>query len=39
MHIEIKGVDDDYFKEFSLFPYKKKYGSTRSMEFNYDKNL
>ncbi|CAK65920.1 unnamed protein product (macronuclear) [Paramecium tetraurelia] len=38
--IEIKGVnDDDYHKEFSLFGYKKKYGSTRSLEFTYDKNL
>ncbi|CAK73410.1 unnamed protein product (macronuclear) [Paramecium tetraurelia] len=38
--IEINGVnDDDYHKEFSLFGYKKKYGSTRSLEFTYDKNL
>ncbi|CAD8142674.1 unnamed protein product [Paramecium pentaurelia] len=38
--IEINGVnDDDFHKEFSLFGYKKKYGSTRSLEFTYDKNL
>ncbi|CAD8067693.1 unnamed protein product [Paramecium sonneborni] len=38
--IEINGVnEDDYHKEFSLFGYKKKYGSTRSLEFSYDKNL